>query len=644
MMATIQSYVRQGKHTLRRWAVDPRIHMALRITLHILCGFCLGAASIGNAPMPFAMGLVCACTGWSAVLVALGGAGGYLLFWGSAGQQGLLWLAGGLAAALLLGRRAEKTPLLLPALGALLVSAAGVAFQTFATDNTSIPIYLLRVALGAGATGLFTQVLRGRNPILEWLVCGVAVLALAQIVPLPSLGLGFLAAGALTVAGAFPAAAIGGLALDIAQVTPVPMAAVLCLAYLVRLLPKYTRWLCCIAPGMAYLGIMAVSGHWDVTPLPGLLLGAIGGSFLPVPGKVAHRRGETGAAQVRLEMAAGVLAQTQQLLLEAPPVPVDEEALIARAAERACGSCPCRKTCKDTPRLAQSPVPVLHKPLLTAEELPIACRKSGRFLAELHRSQEQLRSIRADRQRQAEYRAAVVQQYQFLASYLQELSDQLARRLDTGTQAYVPAVSVFGNRPEPDNGDRCMRFAGTGCRYYVLLCDGMGTGLGAVQEARLAGQLLRRLLCAGYPAEYALRTLNSICALRDRAGAVTVDLAELSLDTGKGTLYKWGAAPSYLVNRLGAEKIGTASPPPGLSVTEDREQTERLSLRRGELLVLVSDGVEEAGALQCCMEGTELSPAELAKRILACGQLGGQDDATVVTLGLKTLPNVKADS
>ena len=637
MMTSIQSYVRRGRHTLRRWVVDPRVHTSVRAAVHICFGFCLSAASLGNAAMPVAMGLVCACTGWSATLVALGGAGGYLLFWGSAGYQGLLWIGAALVVALLLGHRVEKAPFLMPAMAAFIVSSAGVIFQSFAQDNTSIPIYLLRVALGAGTTGLFSLVIRGRNPILEWLTCGVAVLALAQIVPIPYLGLGFLAAGALPVVGAFPAAVIGGLALDLAQVTPVPMAAVMCLAYLVRLLPKYPRWMCCIMPGVTYLIVMALCNHWDIAPVPGLFLGGIAGSFLPAPGKVAHRRGETGAAQVRLEMAAGVLAQTEQLLLESPAIPVDEEALIARAAERACGGCPCRKSCKDTARIAQSPTPVLHKPLLTTEELPILCRKSGRFLAELHRSQEQLRSIRADRQRQREYRAAVVQQFQFLASYLQDLSDQLARRIDGTHQSYEPSVSVYGNRPEQDNGDRCFLFAGPGCRYYVLLCDGMGTGLGAVQEGRTAGNMLRKLLIAGYPAEHALRSLNSIFALRDRAGAATVDLAELQLDTGKATLYKWGAAPSYLVTKLGAEKLGTAGAPPGLSVTEDREMTEKLSLRRGETLILVSDGIAEEDALRCCGDSLDLTPGELAAKLLACGQLSGEDDATVVTVRLNPL-------
>ena len=163
----------------------------------------------------------------------------------------------------------------------------------------------------------------------------------------------------------------------------------------------------------------------------------------------------------------------------------------------------------------------------------------------------------------------------------------------------------------------------------------MGTGLGAVQEGKSAVNILRRLLTAGYPAEYALRSLNSLCALRSRAGAVTVDLLELDLETGKGFLYKWGAAPSYLVFGSAAEKIGTAGPPPGLSVTDCQETAYRLSLRRGETLLLVSDGIGEEEVLHRCATMVHAAPGSLAKTLLTCSQLGGEDDATVVTVTLK---------
>lgn len=634
-MMSIESYIRQGRHTVRRWAVDPRMQIVFRCLAYLGAGFGLSAASLGNLALPLAMGLVCAVTGWSAMLAAVGSSLGYLVFWGSAGYQGLIWVFVGLGAALFLQDRkvSVQTPFLMPAVAGFVVSAAGVAAQLWMKDTTPIPYYILRIVLGSASTWVFAQVMRGRNPVLEWVTWGFAVLALAQILPIPYLGLGYIAAGGLAVAGAFPGAALAGVALDLSGVTPVPMTAVLCAAYLVRFLPRYPKWLGSLAPGMVCLGVMALSGTVDLTPLPGLLLGGIVGQFLPAPTKLAHRRGETGVAQVRLEMAAGVLAQTEQLLLETAEAPVDEDSLVIRAAERACGGCPCRKTCKDAERLSQLSAPLLHKPLLSTQELPIVCRKSGRFLAELHRAQEQLRSIRADRQRQQEYRAAVVQQYQFLATYLQDLSDQLAHRPDSTKAHYSAYTRVFGSCPKEDNGDRCLMFPGTRCRYYVILCDGMGTGLGAVREGRSAGSILQRLLTAGYPAAYALRTLNSLCALRERAGAVTVDLLELELDTGKASLYKWGAAPSYLVTHFGADRVGCATPPPGLSVTDTREAVERFSLRRGELLVMVSDGLEQDAVLRCCQSMAGTSPGELGPALLA-GNVRGEDDATVAIIRL----------
>ena len=638
-MTMIESYVRRGQLHLRRWAIDPRFHTAVRAVGYFLGGFAFSAGALGHRYLPLSLAWVCACGGWPAILSAAGGALGYRLFWG-ADAQPLFWLGIGLLGALLLGERriSRDTPLLLPAVAGLIVAASGVLFQTVGMEDTPIALYLIRVGLSAGATWLLAQVKKGRNPVLEWLVCGLGVLALVQIAPVKWLNLGFAAAGMLSAVGAFPAVAVAGLALDLAKVTPVPMTAVLVLSFFIRLLPKPVNRMGPLAPGLLYLLVMWLCESWDLLPLTPLAAGAVMGSFLPVPGKVAHRRGETGVAQVRLELASGVLSQTQQLLLEAPEIPVDEDALVTRAAEQACNGCPNRTGCKDAGRIGLLPGLLLHKPLLQTEELPIICRNSGKFLAELHRAQEQLRSIRADRQRQTEYRLAVVQQYQFLADFLRELSDRLARRTEPQL-LYSARVDVFGNRPEEENGDKCLRFAGTEGNFYVLLCDGMGTGLGAVQEGKTAAVMLRRLLIAGYPAEYALRSINSICALRDRAGAVTMDLAEIQLSCGKVNLYKWGAVPSYLMTAVGVEKLGTVGPPPGLSVADYQERTERFTLRRGQYLVMVSDGIGEADALRCCTQGVGKTPGEIGVALITAAEDSGQDDATAVVISLEPNEN-----
>ena len=642
MMVTIETYARRWRSAAKRLAADARARGLVKVAGYLSCGFLLSAASLAQQCQPLAVGLLCALTGWPAALLAMGAGAGYLLFWGTAGYQGLLWLGLALPVALLLGRRqiVHESPFLMSAIAALIISASGVFFQIFLEDTTPVLLYLLRIVLAAASARLFYLVRDRRDPVADWLAEGIAVLALAQISPVPGFSLGYVAAGLLAAAGALPAAALAGLALDLSQVTAVPMTGALCLAYLCRMMNSGRKWLPYAAPAAAYLLVMKLGGFADFLPALGLAVGGASAVLLPPRPELRHRRGETGMAQVRLELMAGVLAQTQQLLVESPGAPVDEDAVLLRAQERACGGCPCRKTCRE--RLTNLPRQLLHRPMVDTASLPLSCKKPGRLILELRRGQEQLRAIKADRERQAEYRAAVVQQYRFLSLFMQDLSDQLPRRAESTREKFHPEIALRSRSRQPDNGDRCLWFAGTGCRYYVLLCDGMGTGLGAAQEGQSAAALLRQMLSAGFPAEHALRSLNSLLALRSRAGAVSVDLLELRLDTGRAALYKWGAAPSLLLYDEMAEKIGTAGPPPGLSVTEGRETMERLSLRRGEVLVLLSDGVDGEAVQRGIALHAQRPPEELAAEILAGGTQDAQDDATVAVVRL--LPGAVATS
>lgn len=640
-MISIQSYVQKGQHTLRQWIRQPQLQRLIGPGIHSLAGFFLSAASAASRPLPLAMGLICGSGGWLSLAAALGSLVGYTLYWQRSGEI-LLWIGAALAVSLLQRWQVwERAPMLVPALAAMVVAVCGVVFRSAGADLQAFGVYILRIGLAAGSTWLFRQVTQRRGALTDWLGCGVFVFSLAQILPTPWLGLGYIAGAVLAVGAPFPAAALGGMALDLAQVTPVPMTVVIALAQLTRFLPLKSRWLSKAAPAAIYTAVMALTGKADLLPLPGLVLGGILGAWLPPPGKRAQRRGETGAIQVRLEMAAGVLNQARQILLEAPTTPIDEDALLHKAAQRACGSCPYRKSCSDTRRMGQLPGQLLRKPLLYAQELPITCRKSGRFFTELKRSQEQLYAMEADRRRQKEYRSATMQQYQFLAAYLQDISDQLLRRTTVIRQFYTPRISLWSNRPEGENGDRCVHFMGTQGRYYVILCDGMGTGVGAIEESRQACGMLRGLLQAGFPAEHALQSLNSLCALRDRAGAVTVDLAQIRLDSGKTELYKWGSPPSCLVSQGGAERIGITGAPPGIWLEERQQTVHALTLRRDQILVLVSDGFSSDEVLRCCSETVGETSDRLGMKLMDCLRSGRGDDATAVLVSLESVPSAQ---
>lgn len=624
----METYLRRGQRGLQRVMLNPRVRSTGAVLAYGGGGFLFSAASLGNFAQPLAMGLITAATGWRALVICLGALAGYPFFWGQAGNQGVVWSAAGALLALLLGKREESQdqPLMIPALAAVLTAVTGLTFQLMLKQGVPVMVFFLRVALTFFCSALFTQAARCRDAITDWLTIGLVTLALAQVRFTPYLGLGYIAAGMMAVSGAFPGAALAGLGLDLAQVTKMPMTAVLCMAYFIRMIPFDKKWQRCLAPGIAYAIVMAVWGNWDLTPLPSLILGGGAGYFLPSRPEVAHRRGQTGVAQVRLELGAEVMRTTQQLILEIEPPPIDQDALLEKAVQRACAGCSARKGCTQRGEITAA---------LLEHPLDGNCRKPGRLIPELHRAQEQLRTLQADRQRQEEYRYALGQQYRFLSEYLRNLSDQLPRRAQESHPEFKVEVSARSRGKERANGDRCLAFSGPELRYFVLLCDGMGTGIGAAQESQWTGNLVQKMLAAGFPPEHTLRSINSLLALRGAAGAVTLDLAEIRLDTGVVSVYKWGAAPSYLLSRSGTEKIGTASPPPGICVDKTRETVQKLSLCRGEVLILLSDGVDGEGALRQFSLAPDAPPGELAAEILEKGCQDPEDDATAAVIRLR---------
>lgn len=616
----METWIRRSERMVHKLALDPRIQSGARVAAWGGSGFFLSAASLNGGFLPLALGLVTAVTGWRTVVTALGAALGYQLFWGNAGLQGVVWTAAGCMLAMLLGKgtQTEQFPLLLPALTAVVTAVTGLAFLFF-RRSSPLHLFFLRIFLAPVAAWFFRRVLVCRDSVSEWVCGGIGALSLAALGPL-----GYGLAGVFAVWGSFPAAAMAGLGLDLARVTEIPMSVVVCAAWFGRMIPFREKWMRCTVPGLSCICVMGLCGLWDPAPLPGLMLGGAAAYFLPPRPGAVHRQGELGIAQVRLELTAGVLARTQQLLLEIGEPQIDEGALLNRAVNRACGNCPSRENCVERLNLSTQ---CLQNPL------SFVCRRPWEIQGELLRAQERLRDLKADRQRRREYRSALIQQYRFLSVYLQRLSDQLPQRGERIRACYRLEVSARSRGKERSNGDRCLAFPGTGCRYYVLLCDGMGTGLGAAQEGQSASELLRQMLTAGFPPEHAFRSVNSILALRGQAGAVTLDLAEIRLDSGRVSVYKWGAAPSYLLARRGVEKIGTAGPPPGISVEDARETVCRLSLCRGEVLILVSDGAEIGEILRRGNVGP-MPPGELAQWLLEKSDAGLEDDATVAVLRL----------
>lgn len=622
MMVSLQSNIRRG---LRRLTEDVRLRTGAAGAACGMLGLVLSGASLGGTPQAFVAAAVLTFPpGWKGAAVAVGGCAGYLLHWQMRGLLPLAWTVLALAVAVtgLVRERAVAAAVFAGAIVAVSTTVSALIWKKM--DHWAL--YVLTVACAMGSGWVFARL--QREPWCRWCAAAIGVLALAQCAITPWFNFGMAAGAAVGVLGALPGVALAGIALDLAQITPVPMTAALCLSYLPRMVPGLPRYVTALLPASGYLLIMPLSGTWDYTPLPGLLAGGIAATALFRDHVPAKPRSTTADIQVRLEIASQALSRTEQLLIQATDPPVDASALLEQALTGACTGCPCRKTCHDRERLSTLSPGLLEEALPPMGELGFSCRKTSRVWEQLRRGREQLRNLQAQRLRQGEYRAALGEQYRFLAAFLQELTDHLAFPEKNAPVRFDVEFACATTGKELANGDCCRSFSGVGCRQYICLCDGMGTGLGAREDGEMALNLLQKLLQAGYPPADALVSLNSLTILLGRSGAATVDLAEIDLSSGRVMLYKWGAAPSYLFADGQTQQIGTPDPPPGVKIGDGRSGI-RLSLRRGEVLVLLSDGAEGGGAAP---EPGQPLP-EYARSLVGRGR--PSDDATAAVVRLK---------
>lgn len=196
---------------------------------------------------------------------------------------------------------------------------------------------------------------------------------------------------------------------------------------------------------------------------------------------------------------------------------------------------------------------------------------------------------------------------------------------------------------ETVSGDTGAWFKHEDGSLYVLLCDGMGSGPAAHRESSEAARLLEQFLRAGVPPEEALRTLSGALALQgeETGGFTTIDLMRLDLFTGAGTIYKFGAAPTYVKKGNTVERLTGSTLPAGLSPGESQSPDLcRFQLEPGDSVLMVSDGVAGGEGDVWLRERLRAfqgeSPKELARLLIEEGQrrVGGGDDRTAILFRL----------
>ena len=379
-------------------------------------------------------------------------------------------------------------------------------------------------------------------------------------------------------------------------------------------------------------------------------LGAAAGAIFPIslpaalnaeeaPIRAALPRRETGVEHA-FETMGRVLSREQPVL---SALQLNE--VYDYAAEQVCRCCVRWSLCWEEDSeatyrdLCRAGEAILLRGTALRDDLPerftARCHHTEGFLTAVNQELDAQRAKLREERRFEEGRQIAAAQYQIMARLLK-------RAAEPGTTEplrFIPELAVgtatrAGNPVSGDRGATCRDRFG---RFYVLLCDGMGTGSEARAESDLAAHLLASLLEAGVNADSAMDLLNGFYLLRKTTAFATMDLLRLDLRSGKGELYKWGAAPSYLQREGGVEKIGTAAPPPGCGIgPSHRPGRCELSLRDGETLVMVSDGAYGEETERLLAGFSQGTVRDLASCLITLGEADAADDRTAVVLRLRS--------
>ena len=242
-------------------------------------------------------------------------------------------------------------------------------------------------------------------------------------------------------------------------------------------------------------------------------------------------------------------------------------------------------------------------------------------------------------------------QYRLRLSHVKELAAaQYAQmgELLNGTAQAVPAAAEagltchtdFALRPKRGEllcGDQAEIFS-VGSTLYLLLSDGMGSGESAHAEASMTVRLLRQFLQAGIDPLPALKTMNTALRLRCDSGGgfTTIDLLALQKTDGTTSLYKYGAAASYLKKNGRVTRFTSVTLPAGLQDIRNTPEAATLQLTDGAMMILVSDGITSNGDewLQNLLAGWSSNIQGLAARIMTESESHGglEDDCAVMVL------------
>lgn len=187
-------------------------------------------------------------------------------------------------------------------------------------------------------------------------------------------------------------------------------------------------------------------------------------------------------------------------------------------------------------------------------------------------------------------------------------------------------------------GDSYLSRAMPGGRHVLALSDGMGSGVSARQESHAALSLLAESLRAGYTRAQALDVVNALMLMcTGREMYATMDLCVIDLHSGETAFEKLGACATLVLREGEVRSIGADTLPVGV-LPDVESRSLRMTLRQGDVVLMMTDGVAEAypgGEAAMCAALSKmrwLHPQAIGEKLIrqAAEAGGAKDDMAVL--------------
>ncbi|MBQ7985913.1 MAG: SpoIIE family protein phosphatase, partial [Clostridia bacterium] len=228
------------------------------------------------------------------------------------------------------------------------------------------------------------------------------------------------------------------------------------------------------------------------------------------------------------------------------------------------------------------------------------CLRSERFLNEFGHIYELYKQNTISSSAAKSSRDIMARQYSEISNVIELLSKEIEMgeaENDEGKRIYSPKVTVRTEAKAGHgvSGDTVIYFERDN-KFFVILCDGMGSGDDAMHQSRLTARLFEKFLKAGFDKEICLRMINSALALKaDQESFSTVDILEIDTVTGNCEFLKIGSAQSFIKKKKEIGVISSKSLPVGILENIEAEAI-GCKVELGDIIVMVTDGVSEAGS------------------------------------------------